>query len=872
MEYYLKLITTHINPDFDAFASAVGIQKLYPDHRIVLEGDFSSSLARFIGSQRLLYPFYRPAELEFKEITSLVVVDASDLGRVSASIRDHLTSNTRIVFFDHHQYSSLPEIGEHTTLTLGACISLVCSLLKGRDITPSPRDATLFATAIYKETGMFSFATTTPEDLRTAAWLLEIGASLPEISAYAGLELDKTQATLFDALLSNVKPEKFDGLEIALASTRVEELPPGLSAVVDRLWNLLGYDNLIALVQVRGRVYFAARSRNRQIKLEKLFETSEVRQHPQVTFGYIEGKSVENVYDEVIDHLKNNITEFLQVRDIMTRPVRTVLAEMPISEASKIMKNTGHSGLPVVSGSKLVGVVTKRDVEKAERHNISSQPISTIMSTGLVTIRSTDSVSDSMVKMMENDVGRLLVLENGILEGIVTRTDLMRSRYGFKLTSPLDERSEDKLTQVKVTKLVEERLGARITTMLRFLGNVGSELSMAVYVVGGFVRDLLLGIPNYDIDVVVEGNANVFARAFQRYFGARVVDHREFMASSMFMSDGTRIDVATARTEYYDEPAMLPNVEMSTIKKDLYRRDFSINAMAIKINQEDFGLLLDFFGCRRDLARGIIRALHSLSFVEDPTRILRAVRFETRFGFEIQKQTLEQLKRYAAEGYIERVTGQRVRDELEKLLKEPNIAGAIERLDQLGILEHVFPGCAFNKESRLMLLNFTQRCSRLDENAERINRLYVVSMVLLKDVDRRSIKDIIVRNGFPRRFTDRLNHAVRILNGIAQKRPTKYSEFYLIAGSLTPEELAFVDSGLDEECSNTFLGYVKALRKLKLEVDGNTLMKEYNVPEGPVIKEILQQLICARLDGLHPEEEHEFVRKLLKNRGDKNEN
>ena len=871
MEYCLKLITTHINPDFDAFASAVGIQKLYLDHRIVVEGDFSSSLNRFIDSQRLLFPFYRTKEIEFKRISSLVVVDTSDLGRLSSRITDHITDQTEIVFFDHHEYKNLSSIGKHCSKTLGACISLVCSILKEKKVGLSPRDATLYATALYKETGMFSFATTTPEDLNIGAWLLEIGASLPEISTYAGLELEKTQMELYDALLSNVRTERVDGLEIAIALTRADELPAGLSAVIDRLWGLLGYDNLITLVQVDSRVYFSARSRNRQIRLEKLFETSEIRQHPLVTFGYIEGIDVETVYKNVIDHLTENITEFMQVRDIMTRPVRTVLSEMPISEASKIMKNTGHSGLPVVSGSKLVGIVTKRDVEKAERHSISDEPISTIMSTNLVTIKSSDSVSDAIMKMMDYDLGRLLVLEDGILEGILTKTDLMRSRYGLKLASPEGVRSDDSHSQVKVAKLLQDRLGARIATMLRFLGNVGSELSMAVYVVGGFVRDLLLGIPNYDIDVVVEGNANIFARTFQRYFKAKVVDHKEFMASSMFLTDGTRIDVATARTEYYDEPAMLPNVEMSTIKKDLYRRDFSINAMAIKINQEDFGLLLDFFGCRRDLARGIIRALHNLSFVEDPTRILRAVRFETRYGFKIEDQTATHLQRYAAEGYIERVTGQRIRDELEKLLKEPHMAGAIERLVQFGILEHVFPVHTFDTETRTMLRSFSERVLRIREIIGPINNLYVVSMILLRDSDRISVKRAIERYGFPRRFSDRLFHAAGVLQELKQKKPQKLSQFYLIVGSLNSEELAFIDSGLEDEASSLFLSYINDLNELRLEIDGNALMKEYNVPEGPAIKKLLQELVCARLDGLPPEKEHDFVRKLLKNRGDKHE-
>ena len=176
------------------------------------------------------------------------------------------------------------------------------------------------------------------------------------------------------------------------------------------------------------------------------------------------------------------------------------------------------------------------------------------------------------------------------------------------------------------------------------------------------MRDLLN--KNLDLDIY-SGRRVTMPISLQRpskIFNIKIVEHREFLASSMFFNDGLRIDVATARTEYYKKPAILPEVEMSTIKKDLYRRDFSINAMAIKLNQEDFGILIDFFGSRKDLSKGIIRALHPLSFIEDPTRILRAVRFEQRFGFEIEVRTAELLKQCAAEGYLDRVTGQRLRE------------------------------------------------------------------------------------------------------------------------------------------------------------------------------------------------------------------
>lgn len=154
---------------------------------------------------------------------------------------------------------------------------------------------------------------------------------------------------------------------------------------------------------------------------------------------------------------------------------------------------------------------------------------------------------------------------------------------------------------------------------------------------GGFVKDVFLYQENLDIDVVIEGDGIEFARALAASLGGRVRSHEEFRIAVVILSNGRKIDVATARLEYYKSPGAFPTVETGSIKLDLYRRDFTINTLAIKLNPGRFGTLIDFFGAQKDLKRKMIRVLHNLSFVEDPTRVFRAVRFEQRFGFRIGK-------------------------------------------------------------------------------------------------------------------------------------------------------------------------------------------------------------------------------------------
>ena len=235
---------------------------------------------------------------------------------------------------------------------------------------------------------------------------------------------------------------------------------------------------------------------------------------------------------------------------------------------------------------------------------------------------------------------------------------------------------------------------------------MASALSFPLYAVGGFVRDLLLGQPNFDVDLVVEGDAIRLAQALAQRFGGRVRSHRRFGTAKWILpesltltnDDGTTyagselpesLDFVTARTEFYEHPTALPTVERSSIKQDLHRRDFTINTLAVRLTPDHWGELLDFYGGRKDLADGMIRVLHSLSFVEDPTRILRAARFEQRFAFRIEPRTEELIA--GALDLLDRVSAERVRHELELILAEAEPERALCRLGELNVLARLHP-------------------------------------------------------------------------------------------------------------------------------------------------------------------------------------
>jgi len=220
--------------------------------------------------------------------------------------------------------------------------------------------------------------------------------------------------------------------------------------------------------------------------------------------------------------------------------------------------------------------------------------------------------------------------------------------------------------------------------ILKKIGENAGSLGYSAFVVGGTVRDLIRGVRNFDLDIVVEGDAIRLGQLLGREFTGAIVAHKRFGTCTVTAKDGLKIDLATARKEVYESPGALPTVEFSALKDDLARRDFTINAMAISINKEDFGRLIDLFGGKRDLAQGKIRVLHDKSFIDDPTRIFRCIRFESRPGFSIEVRTLRLAKEAIKKGMLVKLSKYRIKKELLLILKEEGKRKALERLEELG--------------------------------------------------------------------------------------------------------------------------------------------------------------------------------------------
>jgi len=870
----LKVITSHVNADFDSFASCIGLKKLNTDFEIVLHGVPVQNLKEYLKLYGDTFSFMSESDLKnFNEpIDELIIVDTNGLERIGEEIRERLSKDAKITIIDHHP--DIRPVDEQSTIDTnikriikqtGAATTLVVNMIKESMIRLTSDEATLLAIGIYEDTGSLLFSSTTIEDIEAVLYLLKNGALINVVAEYVKFDLTLDQKEILNNLLQNITTYNVDDYEITITYAESEKFIGGLSAVISKLQYTHSVETLISIVRMGKKVFVVARTKSTDIDLAGLMAEFGGGGHKQAASATISIASVDEVIHKILQFLPKYIFKGVKAQDIMSSPVRTVFANETIEDVNRIMEITGHGGLPVTEGNKLVGIVTKKSVDKAMNHGLGKRPVKSIMSSKLVTARVDTPLYILKKMMIENDIGRIPILDaNNILVGIVTRSDIIKatssevpiSRFVENATLP---------SFANLSKTISKRLPSRVVNLLRLLGLYGSDFKMSVYVVGGFVRDLLLGIPNYDIDIVVEGNGIDFAKHVGRQLNATVVPYEKFFTATIVFKDGFRIDVATARTEYYDQPGKLPHVDISSIKKDLYRRDFTINAMAIKLNPQEYGVLYDFFNCQKDLEERVIRVLHSLSFVEDPTRMIRAVRFEQRYDFKMEPYTLELLKKNLEENYLERVSGARVRQEIEKILEEENSLKAIKRMAELGMIRHIFPKTYYTKTMEEKLETMFQYLPHFKERFEGMNDFYALSTILLEYYDLKTLEELRTRYGYPKKFIESLKYAeniIPVIKSVIESR-FNFSDIYKVLGKSNPYIYVHLSAYLDEESLFYLLKYIDTVQHTRItRISGKMLVEEYHLKAGPVLNSILEQVFALKLDDPNLDEE-EAVRNII---------
>ena len=856
----MDVITTHMNADFDCLGAMVAAKRLYPDALMVFSGSQEKSMRDFfLKSTAYAFNFTRLKDLDLTKIDRLILVDCQHASRIGpfATILDR--PGLEIHIYDHHpdvEGRIVPSGGE--IRASGSSTTILATMLRERGEVLSQIEATLMMLGIYEDTGRLTFPGTTVEDYHAAAWLLEQGAQLNTVADFVSQELTAEQVALLNDLLHSLKQISCNGIEINIAHASREYYVSDVAALAHMMRDMESLDVLFLVVGMGSRVYLVARSRSPEVNVGDILREFGGGGHATAASATIKDRTVIQALDRLEEILLGRIRPLHTVAAIMSSPVKSMPARTTLAQARELLTRYNVNAMPVLQAGEVIGVISRQIVEKALYHDLGKLPVSEYMHTEFFRATPETPIMDLRDHLTGHNRRFVPVFSGSDLVGVVTRTDLFRYMHaGDRIT---DLASDTPPQNREIETRMKRALSPRIFRLLQDLGTMGDELGYRVYAVGGFVRDLLLGEENLDIDVTVEGDGIRFATEFASRHGCRVKSHEKFGTAVILLADDLKVDVASTRMEYYDSPGVLPTVERSSLKMDLYRRDFTINTLAISLGSRKFGRLVDFFGAQRDLKEKSIRVLHNLSFVEDPTRVFRAIRFEQRLGFHIAAHTENLIRNAVRMDFLDRLGGRRLLAELVNILREKEPRHAVERMASLGLLRYLHPSLKYTTEISDLLEESSQIITwyELLYLQRPCERWAVYFLALSTPLDQGQFLDTCIRLAVSGHYRQKLSagrqNGLKILDELGQRlrrgRKVRQSELFHWLRDLPVEILLHMMARTGrEEIRRQISTFVTQLSNVKTSITGNDLQR-LGVPKGPAYRAILDKVLDARLDGV----------------------
>lgn len=828
-----------------------------------------------------------------------------------------------LTIFDHHERDkdSLMSLATEDSQVevVGSATTILVEKIRKKKIALTQFDATLLAIGIFEDTGCLTYAGTTARDAECVAFLIQHGADLSVVREYIRPKIEQEQVALLEDLLRAAQVINVQGHKFVVATAHVPKYVEELASITRQLLDLEAVDGAFTVVHMKDRVHVVGRADPRVISVKPVVQAFGGDGHPGAGSAVVKGGNVREIAERIKTILQEQTPPQPLARDLMVSPVRTIKSNVSMDEAGRMMLRYGLDGLLVAEGEDLVGVVSRRDIDQSSHHKLGHAKVSGFMSKPVICVSQDTPLSKIQELMVAEDIGRLPVLdENKKLVGLVSRRDVLNSLFGAHYArqenaaaqrgssvgtgSGMEEGFSPALSGPKTgagdhsgagsdahsdafsragrpNKNLSDKLAhvdSDTAWLCRTIGQTAQELGMSAYAVGGFVRDLLLDVPNFDLDYVIEGSAQKLAQRLLELYPNRLtlaathdrfqtatlvyrsenaavadsgsVDNISVDSSSSQLQVEREVDLSTARTEFYEFPAALPEVEASKLEQDLLRRDFTINALAVCVNPERFGDLTDHFNGLQDLERKIVRILHPFSFIEDPTRMVRAARFAGRLGFHLDAKTKEQARRASQMGIFDDLGGVRIKAELKMILESPQRLRALNLLaEQSGNLCYL--------DSRLEYGDGVRKTIR---RAERLLGRYSVDEpwvvylgALLSELPPERVPGVLERLMLT-------NHQKEVIeSGLELHRfmpssigEMKRSELYEMLHGRAREALAIAAAAgqVGTDFRRSIKLYLEELADTKLDITGADLIASGFKP-GPKIGEALKHVLAERLDG-----------------------
>jgi tRNA nucleotidyltransferase (CCA-adding enzyme) len=871
--------------DFDSLAAQFAVTKLYPTARMVLSFPIFGNVREYLTLYRSNLPIVQIKYVDLEQVSKVFIVDCQHAERLEPLVRKLLENGRPYAVFDHHDLApdGLGHKAHKDSLieTVGAATTLLVERIIKKKIALSPFEATLLLLGIYEDTGCLTYGGTTNRDAECVAYLLKHRADLSVANEYMRAKLNDEQLSLLQELIQAAKVLDLSGNRVIVASARRGDYVDGLASLTRKLMELESANAAFTLVEMRDRIHIVGRSDTASLDVRSVVRKFSGDGHPGAASGVVKGSSLETVTESLIEVVRKEVRPEITASQLMVSPVRTIRSDVSMDEAGRLMIRYNVDGLVVAEDSGVVGVISRRDVDQAVHHKLAHAPVSGFMSRPVISVKPLTPLSEIQRIMVRNDIGRLPVLDDdNHLLGLVSRREVLINLYGSSGTlsvmpgvissnggSKFPDITTDK--QKRVIDLHERLNGLdeEILWLFNAMGEIAAKRDMVVYAVGGSVRDLLLGLKHFDVDFVVEGSAIELAERLVESYPMRFAmenKHDRFQtATIMFLGKEKRpVDLSTARSEFYEYPAALPTVEPSGLEQDLFRRDFTINALALCLNPDRFGTLIDLFNGLEDLHNRTIRVLHPFSFIEDPTRIVRAARFASRFGFSLEKNTAEQAKQAISMGIFDNLGGIRIRDELRRILESEECLIGLDILAKLGArLRYLDEALEYGPPERKLIRRAKQVLTRFP-----VEESWLVYLaVLLGRLSQERVQNVLTRLHLTSEDKVIVTKGLGLFSSLAGKgKNLKRSEIYQLLHGTPDAALAIAacQARPGSVVRRMIRIYFEELKHVHTALTGRDLLN-MGFEEGPSVGRTLEALLNAKLDGLitSKKSELEFIAK-----------
>lgn len=856
-----------------------------------------SKMLTYDASEHSLDIIFSLHDVDISHVKRFVVVDTHSASRIkhAAELLERVKKGeTELFVWDHHpnrddDIHTLAAPSNAVVEIVGSCSSLLIREIAAREqrgevIPLTPQEATWLALGIYEDTGGFLYDSVTPVDYISASYLRSKGLDLRFVSDYMMRfrpatdmsSLNDEDVRVYKTLVESCKTYTIRDKTVAIATVQADSEPKGFAHLCQKVVEEKGLPCLFVVGNFEQVLLVARAKEKGYIACGEIMSAFGGGGHDCAASARAKGltalEAEEKLFGLILAQLE---PDMLSVSSLMNSPVVTINSDQSINEAVETFTNLNLKRLPVLDreSRKVVGIIDRVISEKAVKHQLGTQLVSDLMETQFETLP-LEAHGAVAMELVLGTRQRMVPVVNEQQEvvGVVSRADVVE----ILMKEPA--RFPTYLTQKKehnIGGLARSRLPKDIVRFLRNAGELGDSLGFNVYVVGGFVRDLIMNRDNDDIDLVVEGDGVLFADKLCEGYGVgKATHHQQFKTAVVTLKSGLKVDVTTARLEYYPQPVSLPTVEMSSLKMDLYRRDFTMNAMAMQLNQKSFGRLMDFFHGHRDITTGSVSVLHSLSFVEDPTRIFRAIRFEQRYNFKISHQTDRLIKSSLKLNIMDKLSGARIFHELCKIVEDEKPVECFRRLQQpfkilTAIHPHLEKISLTSMEKAVDVLKLFRLLKLRDVQPTTWKLFFLVFFNSMQwDQLKAVLQRLLVQEGTQTELKETFALATNVLNdlkGILGRGTYKPSEVYFLLKGLSIEGILYVMVFLDTpEGRKVLISYLTHMQYQKADITGNDLKAMGYKPSkkfAVVLKEVLRVVLDGEVGG--KEAQLELAKKLM---------